>query len=322
VAFSNAMDAVTELERCIAVIAMSAARTAVRVGNPDNIPPLPPPIAPTRGSPGQHLALALGLTDDEFELLWSVIARASEPSIAANARAVFGADARGGASLAEHIAWRELSGDRSRNLLAVLDPRHPLRKRGLLLPVGPEPYDVLTPWTTSYRVIQYLRGEDTLDPDLAPIGGMVMTGAALHSAEQRTILDTLREWLTGIMPATVIVEGPVASGRRTVVALAAHPRRTIAVDFARVSPRRAESVLAALRRETLLLDAIPVLANLDELWARAEGEIRDMLVNLLDDFDGALAITTSSGGLELRAERRMTLRARWPLPDAATRRLL
>jgi hypothetical protein len=81
-------------------------------------------------------------------------------------------------------------------------------------------------------------------------------------------------------------------------------------------------VLTSLRRESLLLDAIPVLANLDELWAKADEETKNGLVIALDALDGATVITMSTPNLELRPERRMVVRARWPLPDPATRRNL
>jgi hypothetical protein len=286
------------------------------------VSPVPEAIAPAPGSPAQTLALALGLADDELELLWSVVARAAEPSVNANARVVFGAEARAGVSLAQHIAWRELEHERSRALLGVLDTRHRLRSSGILMPVGPEPYDVMTPWTTSYRVAQYLRGEDAIDPEIAAAGGVITIGAVRHSQDQRAAIGVLRDWLGASTPATVLLEGSPGSGRRTAIAIAAAPRRALAVDFARVTPRRADHVLTTLRREALLLDAIPVLANLDELWAKADEDTKNGLVIALDAIDGAAVITMSTPNLELRPERRMVVRARWPLPDPTTRRHL
>ena len=107
-----------------------------------------------------------------MELVWSVVGRAVEPQIAAHAREVFGADARFGVSLAHHIAWRELAADRSRSLLAVLDAHHRLRTSGILVPVGDEPLDVQTPWTTSHRVCNFLRGLPEIDPASTSVSGM------------------------------------------------------------------------------------------------------------------------------------------------------
>ncbi len=314
------MDAASEFERWVGLIAQSAARIAVRLTDPEHVPPLPESLTATPGSRAQTLGLALGLSDDEIELLWSIVARAAEPSINANARVVFGPEARGGVSLAQHIAWRELPFARSRALLDLLDGRHRLRMSGIVTAMGPEPYDVMTPWTTSVRVIQYLLGDDTIDPDIAATGGIVPLGVLRHSHEQRTVLESLHGWIAATTPATVLLEGAAGSGRRTAVALAAAPRRVLAVDFSRVAPRRAELVLAALRREALLLDVMPVIANLDELWAKLDEETKNTLVLALDALDGPAVITTSAPNVELRAERRMVVRARWPLPDAATRR--
>jgi hypothetical protein len=319
------MDPVVELERCIALVAASAARTARRSSASDMLPELPGPIIPTPGTPGHELAVALALVPDEVELLWSVVARAFDPIVAAHAREMFGPDARFGMSLAHHIAWRELPPERGRELLGVLDPRHPLRTSGILVAVGDAPHDVLTPWTTSHRVLRFLRGQPELDPSIAAIGGAVETPVRMrHSPEQRRVLQRLREWLAGAHGATILVQGAQGSGRRTAIALAAAPRNAIAVDFARVAVRRAEETLLALRREALLLDAVPVLANLDDLWARlaADEEIRQGLIVTLDAFEGPLVITATSAALELRPERRLVVTTRWPLPDAKTRREL
>lgn len=316
------MDVALEFERWLGMVAQSAERAATRLTDPQRVSPLPEALVPTPGSPAQALALTLGLTDDEVGFLWSVVARASEPSINANARVVFGPEARGGVSLAQHIAWRELPFDRSRALLDILDARHRLRTGGIMIPTGSEPYDVMTPWTTSFRVVQYLLGEDTIDPEIAATGGLVPLGLVRHSPEQQAALDTLRGWIGSTTPATVLLEGPVGAGRRTAVAMAAAPRRALAVDFSRVSPRRAEHVLSALRREALLLDAMPVIANLDELWSKLEDESKNALMLALDALHGHAVITVSAPIVELRPEHRMVIRARWPLPDAATRRQL
>jgi hypothetical protein len=296
----------------------------MRLRNPGDVPPLPVPIVMEPGTPGYELAIMLGLTPDEGELLWSVIAQAVEPSVGAHAREVFGPEARPGTSLAQHIAWRELPADRSRALLAVLDPRHPLRARGILWPADDARLDVHTPWTTSQRVCQFMRGSSEIDPDIAQIGGIVGAGQVQHSPAQSGVLRELRSWLTSPTAATILLDGPTGSGRRTAIAIAAAPRRAVAVDFSRVPARRVLEILVGLQREALLLDAIPVLANLDDIWGRlgADDELRNALVVALDAVAGPLVITTTSGAIELRAERRHVVSARWPLPDAATRRRL
>jgi hypothetical protein len=289
------------------------------------LPPLPPSPPPAEGSRGHALQAALGLSRAELELVWSVVARAVDPRVSGHARVVFGSEARLGASLAQHIAWHELAPAESRALLGVLDPRHPLVSAGLLVPVGGAPHDVCTPWTVVPRLVAFLRGDDSLDPAIDAVGGLVeIPPSGRHSAEQLEAMDTLHGWLTSVEQATIVVEGPHGAGRRTAVALAAAPRPVLAVDFARVAPRRAAELLAAMRREVLLRGALPLLANLDELWARLPpGEETALaLGGALELLGDLVVVTTSTPALELGTERRTLLRARWPVPDAITRHSL
>jgi AAA+ superfamily predicted ATPase len=74
----------------------------------------------------------------------------------------------------------------------------------------------------------------------------------------------------------------------------------------------------------LLSDALPLLANLDELWSRlTPGEEPALALSAaIDQLSGPVLVTTSSPRLELVSERRTQLRARWPVPDAVTRHAL
>jgi hypothetical protein len=143
------MDPAEEFERCLRIVGARAERTARRAAEPTLELAAPGPIELVAGTPAHELSIALGLAPDESELLWSIVARAVEPAIAANARLVFGLDARFGICIGHHIAWTELPAERSRALLAILDSRHRLRSAGIIVPIGDEPFDVLTPWTVS-----------------------------------------------------------------------------------------------------------------------------------------------------------------------------
>jgi hypothetical protein len=322
-----------ELEVRIATVVAAAERAALRIhGASDSapaIPPLPEVTAPLAGSPADILASVLGLTPDEVDFLWSVVARAMEPRVGAHLRAVFGNEARVGISIAQHAALRELAPARCRELLRVLDPRHPLRTHGVITIVGDGPHDVGAPWTAPARIWSYLSGGDELDPAVALHGGVVEAPPhALLSPAQQTIRGKLETWLSSTTPTTIVIEGPLGSGRRSVVALAAAAspaaRKVVAVDFAKVGVRDAADTVTALRREALLLDAIPVLANLDELWSKlAPGdELLRSLAALLDRMTGPLVVTTSTPGIDLRPELRTVLRVMWPVPDVGTRRAL
>jgi len=321
-----------EFEVQIAAVVAAAERAALRVhGGSDPVAapaPLPETSAPRAGSPADVLASALGLEPDELAFVWAVVARAVEPRVGAHLRAVFGNEARVGLSIAQHAALRELSPARCRGLLRILDPRHPLRTHGVITIIGDGPPDVGAPWTAPARIWSYLAGSDELDPAVALLGGVVEAPRqALLSPAQQAIRGKLETWLSAATPTTIVIEGPVGSGRRSVVALAAAgsaARQVVAVDFAKVGVRDAAATLTALRREALLLDAIPVLANLDELWSKlAPGdELLRTLAALLDRMTGPIVVTTSTPGIDLRPELRTVLRVVWPVPDVGTRRML
>lgn len=321
------MGAVEDFEHRIDAIAAAAewAARAAELGR-DAPPPAASPAPPAAGddSRARTLAERLRITDDELDLVWTVVARAVDPRVVAHLRGVFGADARLGISLAQHVALHQLPPARSRALLAVLDRRHPLRRHAILVPAADEPCDVATPWLAPPRLWSYLRGHDLIDAAVAAVGGNVAAPAHPElSPAQREVVTRLRGWLRSTDDATIVLDGALGGGRRAAAALAAAPRPVVAIDFARIAPRRAEAILAALRREVLLQDAVPVLANLDELWSRLPpGDDTLLAISAaIDAMVGPLVVTTSTPGIDLHATRTV-LRVRWPLPDADTRRAL
>jgi hypothetical protein len=320
------MEAGEELEQRVdAVLAAAAHASRLLTGDAGTVRG-EHPRRPEHGR-AQRLARTLRLSNDEVDLLWTVVARALDPRVAPALRTVFGQDLRPGISLAQQIALAALSTERSRALLAILDPRHPLRMYGLLVPAAQaeEPFDVATRWSAPLRLCAFLRGDDRVDPSIGAVGGIVTPlGAAQLSAAQQEVLGRLRGWLSAEEPATTVLEGAGGSGRRTAVALAAGERMVIAVDFARIPARVAAGVITALRREVLLLDAVPVLANLDELWSRLPpgDETALALSSIIEAMPGPVVVTSSTPGIDLHSSTRMVLRARWPLPDVITRREL
>jgi ATPase family associated with various cellular activities (AAA) len=312
-------------EERVASVVAAAERAALLLADPAaSIPSVEVPATVTR-SPAEVLATTLGLDADELDLVWSVVARAVEPRVGAHLRAVFGNDARVGVSIGQHAALRELPTARCRALLRVLDPRHPLRTHGVINLVADAAADVGAQWTAPARIWGYLRGDDELDPSVALLGGIVVPPHdALVSPAQLALRNKLGAWLGSSTPTTIVIEGVIGSGRRSVVALAAKPRRVVAIDFAQVAARDAATALIALRREAMLLDAIPVLANLDELWGKlAPGDdLLRALASSIDRLTGPVVVTTSTPGIDLRPEARTVLRVMWPVPDIATRREL
>jgi len=304
-------------------VVAAAERMATLVTDGTSAPPPAARPVTIPGSRGDALAMALELDPDELDLVWSIVARAVDPRVGAHLRAVFGNEPRVGLSIAQHAALRELPPVRTRALLRVIDPRHPLRRHGIIELASETVVDISAPWTSPARVWSYLQGDDEIDATVASLGGVVAAPEeVLLSSEQAAVREQLGGWLG--RATTIVLEGPTGSGRRTAVALAAADRRVISLDFARVGVREAAAALTALRREVLLSDAIPVLANLDELWSKLapSEDLLGSLARTLDGMTGPVVVTTSTPGLDLRPQLRTVVRAIWPIPDIATRRAL
>jgi hypothetical protein len=282
----------------------------------------PVPEAPRDGRE-QHLRGALALDDDSLDFLWSAVARAVEPRLGAYLRAVWGNDARVGLSLAHHLALMPLPPARRSALLQVLDPAHPLRAAGIVMPVD-DVIDVGARWTVPQRVWRFLQGDDGLDPEVARVGGEVIAPVmcALSDA-QRARIDQLTAWLASTERLTIVLDGAIGSGRRTAVALAT-ARPVVAIDAAMLTPGALTGVLLALRREVALRAAVPVIANLDAAWSTLAPSDPAALAfaELLDRFPMPVVITTARPGLELATRLRSVLRETWPIPDVRTRRAL
>jgi len=272
------------------------------------------------GSPARALADSLGLTRDELDFVWSAVAHAVDPRVAAHLATTFGSEARRGVTIAHHAAMFGLPAERVRALVGLVDPRHPLRRYSLVEPAG-DSGDVHAPWRCVPRVWGHFAGDDVVDPIVAACGGIVVPPwQAQLSPEQHAAIDQLARCLgtdgdDGDDDATVIVEGALNSGRRTAVALAAG-KPVVTIDLARVAGDAAVHAVIALRREALLRGAVPVIANLDAI---GDASLRAVHA-ALDDITGPLAVTTTAASAELRAHRRRVMRLTWPLPDVATRR--
>ncbi len=301
-------------------IAEVARRAAVAAGVTE---PTEVPAAVASDPREAQLAARLQLDDDTVDFVWTLVARACEPRVPAYLRAVWGNEARVGVSLAQHLALAPLPAERRTALLAVLDPAHPLRAGGIIVPAD-DVIDVGTRWTVPQRVWRFLRGDDALDPEVARIGGEVTAPMMCALADaQRAVVDQLASWLATQEPVTIVLDGPIGSGRRTAVALATE-RPVVMIDAALLSAGSLPNALLALRREVALRDAVPVIANLDEIWSSLPP--RDPIAlacgELLDRFPLPVVITASRPGLELATRRRAVLRQAWPVPDIATRRVL
>jgi len=275
-----------------------------------------------------ELAARLGLDDEELDLLWTAVAVAADPQVLPHAQVLGGADARRGLSLAVYALIADLDGRRARRLTERLLRAHPLLRDHLLAWAGDLQSPAARPLVAPPRTITWLAGSDEPDPAMGGAGGIVdLIAAPELDARQREAAAGLPNILTATPAPLIIVEGAVGSGRRTAIATVAAGlgREVIALDLRRL-PRDAatlEAALIGLRRECRLRDAIPLVADIDQLGeGTADPTIAfRALARFVDELPGPCAATASQPGLELPVVRPLA-RVRWSTPDIATRRTL
>jgi SpoVK/Ycf46/Vps4 family AAA+-type ATPase len=274
-----------------------------------------------------QLAAAMNLTDDQLDFVWGVVARAVDPLLLALLQVVAGNEARRGLSIAHYATIMGLGEERSQALADVVLPNHPLRRHKFLIAPEDASIDVCTPLTIPPRVWSYLRGDDETEELITSAGGRVhVPPDATLDDKQRGALARISGALSSFDRTVVVVEGPAGAGRRTAIAIAAAAtgRSVIAIDVARVAPGALENTLAAVMRECLLTDAIPVIAEIDELTAK-EGEINTDLRTLaraIETAPGPIAVTSRMPGVDLGVSGRALARVPWPVPETASRRTL
>ena len=274
-----------------------------------------------------QLATAVGLSDDQLDFLWGLVARATDPLLLALLQPICGTDVRKGLSIAHYATIMGLDEERAQNLAELVLPEHPLRRHHFLVAPEDQAIDVCTPLTVPARVWSFLRGDEEPEDLINSAGGRLTVphNPTLDDA-QRAALQKISGGLNSFDRVVIVIEGPADTGRRTAVALAAAEtqRHAIAVDVARVAPNALAATLAAQMRECLLTDAIPVIASVEELSAR-EGEISSGLRSLaraIESAPGPIAVTSRMQGVDLGVAGRRIVRVQWPVPATATRREL
>jgi AAA+ superfamily predicted ATPase len=275
-----------------------------------------------------ELAARLGLDSEELDLLWTAVAVAVDPQVLPHAVVLGGPDARRGLSLATYALIGELDARRARRLAERLVRAHPLLEDHLLGWASEAQSPAARPLVAAPRTISWLAGSDQPDPAMAGAGAVVevLADPALD-ARQREAAAALPRILTAQPAPLVVVEGAAGSGRRTAIATvaAALGRAVVALDLRRLprEPAALEAGLIGLRRECRLRDAIPLVADIDQL---AEGSADPAialraLARFADALPGPFAATASQPGLELPTTRPLA-RVRWSTPDIATRTTL
>ncbi len=284
-------------------------------------------IATSAGARDLALAADLGLGPDEVDFLWTAVAATVDPRMLPHAQVLFGGEARRGASLALHALIAELDGDRSVSLGLALGPAHPLIALRMLVPADDLSAAGRT-WVVAPRLLTHLAGDDGIDAEVAAAGGLVVVPADLRfDAAGTAVRRRVAAALASGEPLLVLVDGPWAVGKRTLIAAAAAEsgRAVVAIDVSRLAPtaQAIELGVAALMRECALRGAVPLIAGVDDLLA-AEGDVSPRMRALARAVDGArgvVACTAGVAGLDLGVAR-PSVRVSLPVPDTATRRAL
>ncbi len=266
--------------------------------------------------PMRRLARDLELDDDQVDLLWTAVALVGNPPMRVHMHELDDL-ALHGLTTAAYCRMVELPAERARALGFRVLAEHPAVEAGL---VRASHLDrVPSGWTLSpaIELVCHLAGVPRTDPDCVHIS---RPARPILDPAQREVVGVLGQTLAGRTPLALFVEGPALTGRRTAVALASD-RPALAVELARAPTAAALSaLLLALRRESLLRGAVPVVVGVEEL-AAGEGprdERGRVLAHFLDGARGPVVLVSTRPGVDLGA-RLPSVRLEWPVPDVATR---
>jgi hypothetical protein len=169
-------------------------------------------------------------------------------------------------------------------------------------------------YLASPRLIGYLSGKAR---GLAPVRvGSADRGTLLHDEAQPARIAAIAAVLGRDRRAVVVIEGPRGSGRVTAVACAAGD--VLVLDASKVAPAELTAALTALRRETVLDDRLPVLANADDVLADDRPEQRRAIGAFIDTLDGPLVVTVTVPGTDLATSRPL-VRLGWDVASTDVR---
>ena len=266
--------------------------------------------------PMLRLAEALGLDADQLDFLWTAVALAANPPMRVHAAALDELAVQG-LTTAGYCRMVELPAERSRALGLRVLADHPAVQHGLLRAGNLDRLPSAWTMTPAVELICHLAGEPRFDPDCVLL---TRPEHPILDARQEAAARTIGQTLHDGGALALFVEGPALTGRRTAVALAAG-RPVLAVELTKAPTAAALGpLLLALRRESLLRGAVPVIVGLEEL-AAGEGS-RDergrILAHFLDASRGPVVLVSTRPGVDLGA-RLPSVRVEWPVPDVATR---
>lgn len=276
--------------------------------------------------PDQILAKQLGLDGEAIRLLWSAAALAGDPTTLPHSIALIGADARRGMTVLLHAVIHGLRGNDARSLLNFLSGDSLLLRTGILESADSTVVAGATPLVAHPRVLSFLRGKETLDLRVAREGGVITLPSPLrYDSEQQAALDKLVQVVAMKKHMIAIVSGPFGSGRKTAIgsATSANDRQAVFLECKRLPmrPEQMRESLRAFQRECTLRNAVPVIADIDDMPTSEQQDGKVMLQLLLsfaESQPGPVFITTKYAGLEMTVTSPL-VQVHWPVPGTETR---
>ena len=262
----------------------------------------------------QRLADRLGLTPQQREFLWTVVACSTDGRIVPQLEELGGPPARRGVSVALYSMLTPLGADTSEHLVNWLANENPLLAIGLIRGATDDFSPAARPYAASPRLASYLADSDTPPAQLTIASA---PRSVVHDERQRVAVEQLAGVLGQGSNPVVIVEGLPGSGRMTACACATASRVLVA-DLRRIAIAELGEVLLALHRECVLGDVVPAIANIDVLAGDGRAAERQMLANVIDRISGPVIVTTSVLEMDL-GSRRGLVRIRWDVADVDVR---
>jgi hypothetical protein len=270
-------------------------------------------LAAEGDGPMAQLAARLQLSREQVELAWAVVACSVDGRLLPHLETLGGGHARRGLSLSVYAMLAELTDESVAGLAHWLASPNPLLADGLIVST-----ETVSPAARAYvasaRFVGFLRGEEH---GIAPLRLAGPAPGLLHDDDQRATIAEIAAALTRSTNPILVIEGPHGSGRTTACAQAAGTE-LIVLDLARLAADDLRDALVALRRESLLRQRIPVLANVDHVLGDDQRERRRLIAELIDRFHGPLIATTAVFGVDLGTERAI-VRIPWEVSNLETR---
>jgi len=260
-----------------------------------------------------RLARRLGLTPDQVQLVWAIVACSVDGRVLPHLETLGGGHARRGLSVAVYAMLAELADESVARLAHWLAAANPLVGAGLIVSA-----EAVSPAARAYvaspRLVAYLRGDRHV---IAPLRIVTAPAELLHDDDQLATIREIAAALARSQHAMLVVEGPSGSGRMTACAQAV-AGELIVLDLARLAPEELRDALVALRRESLLRDATPLLANVDQMLGEEQRDLRRLIAEVIDSLPGPLLVTSTVAGVDLGTQRAM-VRIPWDAPNLAVR---